>query len=159
MERSKKVFRQIIIKDNGRAEPTYLITNNWELKVEEIIQIYAKRWHIENKLSQLVNFFNLNSLSSPVMIRIHFDLLWTVIADTLYHLFANDLPGFEKCCAEKIFRNFVDIPGIVEYDGKEFIVKIRKRANTPILLGVKKLQNPIRVPWLDNRLLKIVWTP
>ena len=135
-----------------------LITNNWELKIEEIVEIYGKRWHIENKLSELVNFFSLNSLSSPVMIRIHFDLLWTIIADTLYHLFAQDLPRFEKCLAGKIFRNFVDMPGIVEYDGKEFTVKIRKRANTPILLGVKKLQTRIRVPWLGNRLLKIIWT-
>ena len=30
---------------------------------------------IENKLSELVAFFNLNALSSPVMIRIHFDIL------------------------------------------------------------------------------------
>jgi len=155
---STKVFRQIIIKDHGRAEPTYLITNNWDLKIKEIVKIYGERWHIENKLSELVNFFSLNSLSSPVMIRIHFDLLWTIIADTLYHLFAQDLPRFEKCLAGKIFRNFVDMPGIVAYDGEKFTVKIRKRANTPILLGVKRLQTPIRVPWLGNRLLKIIWT-
>ncbi len=156
-ETSDRLFRQLIIKDHGRAESTSLITDNWELKIKEIVQIYEKKWHIENKLSKLVNFFSLNSLSSPVIVRIHFDLLWTIIADTFYHLFAQDLPRFERCLAGKIFRNFVDMPGIVEYDGKEFTVKIRKRANTPILLGVKKLQIPIRVPWLGNRLLKIIW--
>ncbi len=112
----------------------------------------------ENKLSQLVDFFSLNGLSSPMIIRIHFDLLWTIIADAFYHLFAQNLPMFEKCLAGKIFRNFVDMPGIVEYDGKEFTVKIRKRVNTPILLGMRKLQSRIRVPWLGHRLLKIIWT-
>ncbi len=29
------------------------------------------------------------------MIRIHFDILWTMIADTLYHRFAQDLRRFE----------------------------------------------------------------
>lgn len=151
-------LRQIIIKGHGRAEPTYIITNNWELKTKQILETYAKRWHIEQKLSELVKFFNLNSLSSPVMIRIHFDLLWTIIADTLYHLFAQDLRRFEKCLAPTLFRNFVNMPGVITYDGKEFTVKIRKRANTPILLGVKKLQTPITIPWLGNRSLRIVWT-
>ena len=153
-----KPLRQIIIKDHGRAEPTYVITNNRELKSKQILEIYAKRWHIENKLSELVKFFNLNSLSSPVMVRIHFDLLWTIIADTLYHIFAQDLRRFEHCRSPKIFRNFVNMPGIIEYNGKEFTVKIRKRANTPILLSVEKLRAPIKIPWLGNRPLKIIWT-
>ncbi len=154
----KNPLRQIIMKEHGRAEPSYVITNNRKLEVEMAIEIYGKRWRIENKLSELVKFFNINSLSSPLMIRIHFDLLWTIIADTLYHIFAQDLRRFETCLAPKIFRNFVDMPGIVEYNGKEFVVKIRKRANTPILLSVEKLESPVRIPWLGNRPLRITWT-
>ena len=105
--KNQKPLRQIIIKDHGRAEPTYIITNNFDMKILDILIIYAKRWHIENKLSELVSFFNMNALSSPIMIRIHFDLLWTVIADTLYHLFARDLRGFEKCRAQTIFKHFI----------------------------------------------------
>jgi len=92
------------------------------------------------------------------MIRIHFDILWTVIADTLYHRFSQDLPRFEHCRADSIFRRFVNMPGQVVYDGKEFIIKIRKRAHTSILLGVNKLKKEIKVPWLNNRQMKIEWT-
>ncbi len=120
--------------------------------------VYAKRWHIENKFAELVSFFNLNALSSPLMIRIHFDILWTVIADTLYHRFAQDLPRFEHERADSIARHFVNMPGQVVYDGNEFIIKIRKRAHTPILLGVKQLQNSFKIPWLGNRSLRIEWT-
>jgi len=73
------------------------------------------------------------------MIRIHFDLLWTIIADTLYHLFAKDLRRFENSRADKIFKQFIDTPGQIEYNGKSFTVKIRKRACTPILSGLEKL--------------------
>lgn len=156
--RSRKSFRQIIIKDHGRVEPTFIITNNDDMKVLDILVIYAKRWHIENKLAELVHFFNLNALSSPIMIRIHFDLLWTIIADTLYHQFAKDLRGFDKCRAQTIFKRFVNMPGRIEYDGKGFTVKIRKRATTPILLGVEKLNREIQVPWLGNKPLRIIWT-
>lgn len=155
----EKSFRQLSIKDHGRAEPTFIISNNEKIERKKILTIYAKRWHIENKLADLVNFFNMNSLSSPIMIRIHFDLLWTVIADTLYHLFARDLRRFERCRAEKIFKHFVDMPGQIEYDGKTFTVKIRKRATTPILLGIEKLNKEIIVPWLDDSPVRIVWVP
>jgi len=156
--RNRKSFRQIIIKDHGRVEPTFIITNNDDMKVLDILVIYAKRWHIENKLAELVHFFNMNALSSPIMIRIHFDLLWTIIADTIYHQFTKDLRGFDKCRAQTIFKQFVNMPGRIEYDGKGFTVKIRKRATTPILLGVEKLNREIHVPWLGNKPLRIIWT-
>jgi hypothetical protein len=150
--------RQIIIKDHGRAEPTYVVTNNMELKVKEVLMIYAKRWRIENKLSELVLFFNLNALSSSLMVRIHFDILWTVIADTLYHRFAQDLPRFEHEKANTIFKRFINMPGKLNYDGEQFTIKIRKRSHTPILMRQKNLIDGVRVPWLDNRIVRVQWT-
>jgi len=142
----EREFRQIIVKDHGRGEPTFVISNNQEIKRAALLTVYAKRWHIENKLAELVKFFSLNALSSPIMTRIHFDLLWTVIADTLYHLLARDLPRFEKAGAPLIFNRFVDMPGQVHYDGESINIRIRKRATTPILMGVKKLKTDIPVP-------------
>lgn len=153
-----RTFRQIVIKDHGRSKPTFVITNNKELPMKDILEVYAKRWRIENKIAELVAFFNLNALSSPIMIRIHFDILWTLIADTFYHRFAQDLRRFETNIAPTIFRKFIDMPGRVIYDGKKFIVKIRKRAHTPILKEVEKLQKPVRVPWLSGKTIEIVWT-
>ena len=154
----KKEFRQIIIKNHGRSKPTFVITNNWDLGIMEILTVYAKRWHIENKLNELISFFSLNALSSPIMTRIHFDIFWTMVADTIYHLMAADLPRYEQARAGTIFRNFINFPGRVDYDGKSFVVKIRKRAHTPIILGVKKLNQPVKVPWLNNASVKVVWT-
>jgi hypothetical protein len=154
----QNTFRQITIKDHGRSKPTFILTNNNQLTLETILEVYAKRWRVENKLAELVAFFNLNALSSPIMIRIHFDVLWTIIADTLYHRFAHDLRRFEKALAPQLFRKFIDMPGRVVYDGNKFEIKIRKRAHTPILKEVKKLQKPIYVPWLDGKPVEIIWT-
>jgi len=151
-------LRQIIIKDHGRAEPTFIITNHADLKLKDILIVYAKRWRIENKLAELVSFFNLNALSSPLMIRIHFDMLWTLIADTLYHRFSQDLPRFEHKRANTLFRQFINMPGRIIYDGSEFVVKIRKRAHTPILMGIQRLADGISVPWLNGKKLRVQWT-
>ena len=151
-------LRQVVVKDHGRSTPTFIITNNDELEIKTILEVYAKRWRVENKLAEMVAFFNLNALSSPIMIRIHFDIIFTMIADTLYHLFARDLRRFEKNLAPSIFKKFIDMPGRVVFDGNKFYVKIRKRAHTPILKEVDKLQSPFSVPWLDNKTVEIVWT-
>lgn len=153
----KSEFRQIAVKDHGRQEPTYIITNNSEMAVDEVLLVYARRWRIENKLSELVDFFNLNSLSSPLMVRIHFDLLLSVAASFLYKRIAMDFPRFQDHLAPDIFRRFIDMPGSIRYDGDHFEIHIRKRAHTPILLGIKKLNDPIEVPWLNNKILKIIW--
>ncbi len=153
-----KPLRQIIMKDHGRAEPTFVLTNNRAMELVEILSVYARRWRIENKLAELVDFFHLNALSSPIMVRIFFDLLLSVIASLLYRRFAQDLPRFEKKLAPDLFRHFVDMPGRVRFDGRDFEVRIRKRAHTPILLGVKKLQEAIAIPWLKGRRLKITFT-
>lgn len=151
-------FRQIIVKDHGREKPTFIITNNKDLSPKKILEVYAKRWRIENKLSELVAFFNLNALTSPLMIRIHFDVLWTFIADTFYHILAKDLRRFENHDSKTIFRKFINIPGKVVYDGVKFQIQMRKRAHTPIIKGIEKLNRPFKVPWLNNNEIEIIWT-
>ena len=152
-------LRQIIMKDHGRASPTYVITNNRKMPLVEVLTVYARRWRIENKLAELVGFFNINALSSPIMVRIHFDLLLSVVASFLYHRFAQDLPRFKKTLAPNIFRRFIDMPGTVRYDGQNFKITIRKRAHTPILLGIDKLREPINVPWLKDAPISIQFKP
>lgn len=152
-------LRQIVMKEHGRVKPTYVITNNRVLTLTEVLTIYARRWRIENKLAELVNFFNINALSSPLMVRIHFDLLVSVVASFLYSRLAHDLPRFEKNLPPDIFRRFIDMPGTIHFDGQSIEVHIRKRAHTPVLLGVEKLQSPVEIPWLDDKPLRIVYTP
>jgi len=158
LKNCSNTFLQIAIKDHGRSIPTFIITNNNKLTMKEILEVYAKRWHVENKLGELVAFFNLNALSSPIMIRIHFDIVWTLIADTLYHLLAQDLRRFESNLSPTIFRKFIDMPGRVVYDGNKFVIKIRKRAHTPVLKEVQKSQKPFQIPWLSGKTVEIVWT-
>jgi hypothetical protein len=90
------------------------------------------------------------------MVRIHFDMLWTLIADTIYHIFAQDIRRFENNLVPTIFKKFINFPGKVKYDGEKFQFKIRKRSHTPILKDVEKLQQPFEVPWLNNKKMEII---
>ncbi|MDZ7641153.1 MAG: hypothetical protein U5J62_03895 [Desulfurivibrio sp.] len=100
-------IRQIVMRDNGHEQPTFLITNDLESPVELVISNYARRWRVENGIAEAVKFFHLNALSSPILIKVQLDVITTMIADTLYSMLAQKLRGFEECDAPKLYRHFI----------------------------------------------------
>ena len=100
-------LRQVILRGNGREKPAFLISNDFEAPVEMLVGNYARRWRVENVIAEAVKFFNLNALSSPILVKVHFDVIMTMIADTFFSLLARKLRGFENCDAAKIYRLFV----------------------------------------------------
>jgi len=150
-------IRQIVMKGNGRDEPAFFITNDTKSRVVEIITHYCKRWRIESGIAEAVNFFNLNMLSSPILIKIHFDVVLTMIADTLYYHLAQSLRGFEKCNAEKIFRHFVDMPADIEVSESTIRVAYPLRAHSPVLRSAKLDAWAKPISWLGNRRIVFSW--
>ena len=150
-------LRQIIMRGTGHAKPTFLITNDWRTSVDLIIGRYARRWNIENTIAEAVNFFHLNALSSSILVKVHFDVVLTMIADTLYYLLAQRLRGFEECNAPQIFRHFIRGKGQVTVTAEEIRVRYPKRAHNPLLRAVPWSKLPERVSWLGNRRLRLEW--
>ncbi len=142
--------RQIIVRGNGREKPAFLITNDFETPVELLVGNYARRWRVEQGIAEAVKFFHLNALSSPILIKVHFDVIMTMIADTLYSRLAQQLRGFEECDAPKIFRSFVKGGGTIEVCNGNITVKFTKRAHNPVLRSAAWLNLPQQLPWLDG---------
>lgn len=142
--------RQIIIRGHGREKPAFLITNDFESPAELLVGHYSRRWRVENGLAEAVKFFHLNALSSPILIKIHFDIVMTMIADTLYCMLANHLRGFEQCDAPKLFRHFVRGKGTVAVHRNELSVTYPRRAHNPILRAVPWHHFPQTLPGLAN---------
>ena len=157
LPRTNFKVRQVIFKDHGRQVPTFLVTNNRDVELETLALHYANRWLIENKFSELVDFFNLNALSSPFMIRIYFDVVLTVVADTLYRLLAKDLKRFEDCTPKTIFADFINCRCIGEVVGDKIIIKMKKKATTPIFKSNDVFQKSYHIPWLGNKRIRFDW--
>ena len=149
----KGEVRQVIVRDNGREKPTFLITNDFEMPLELLVGNYARRWRVENGIAEAVKFFHLNALSSPIVTKVQFDIALTMVADTLYTMLARKLRGFEDCDAPKLYRHFVRGKGNVLIDGRTVNVIYPKRAHNPILRQVPWDKLPLRLPGLgDTRL-------
>lgn len=143
-------LRQLIVRGNGREKPAFLITNDFDSPIELLVGDYARRWRVENGIAEAVKFFHLNSLSSPILTKVHFDVVLTMIADTLYSMLANKLRGFESCDAPKIFRNFVRSKGTVSVRKGHVSVVFPRRAHNPILRAVAWDKLPAVVPGLPS---------
>jgi transposase len=142
--------RQIIMRGNGREKPAFIITNDQETPVELIVGNYARRWRVENGIAEAVKFFHLNALSSPILIKVHFDIIMTMIADTLYSRLAQNLRGFQACDAPKLYRDFVKGKGTVAIKEGQITVTYPRRAHNPILRAVPWQRLPQKIPWLND---------
>jgi transposase len=144
------MLRQVAMRGNGRERPTFLISNDMDSPVERIVSDYARRWRVENVISEAVKFFNLNALSSPILTKVHFDVIMTMIADTLYSMLANKLRGFEDCDAAKVYRHFVKGKGQVNLSGDRITVTFPRRAHNPILRNAPWQRLPKKISWLGD---------
>lgn len=143
-------LRQIILKGNGHEKPAFLVTNDFDSPAELVVSNYARRWRVENGIAEAVKFFHLNALPSPILTKIHFDVIMTMIADTLYSRLAQNLRGFESCDAPTLFRHFVRGKGEISVRHGEITVIYPRRAHNPVLRAAAWERLPKELPWLQG---------
>jgi len=130
-----------------------LITNDPEIGAKEAPMAYAHRWRIENALSKNVDFFNLNALSSPLIVKVDFDIAMTLLAGAFYKLLASKLPYYKHSRAKTLFRNFVEGRADISIDSDTVLLRIERRGRNPLLMDPASSYPDIRVPWWGGRRL------
>ena len=149
-------LRQITIIDLGHEEPTILLTNNFKSGCPTLVTRYAQRMLIENGISEAIQFFHLDALSSMVGLKIDFDLQITLMASSLYRLLAARIGReYGKAQAKTIFRKLLDVSATVQINEDEVVVTLDKRAHNPYLVASRLTDQPIPMPWLGDRRLLI----
>jgi hypothetical protein len=141
------------VKGNGRDLPMILITNEKSLIVKELIQYYSYRWRLENNIEENVDFFNLNKLSSPIVVKVDFDIAITMIANSLYKIIASKLRNFEKAKPKTIFRNFIEAKAKIFITEKELIVRYEKKSYNPLIMKLVEQLKLKEIPWIKDKKL------
>jgi Transposase DDE domain len=149
-------IREIILTEHGRQRPTFLITNDFNLNVKQVIRKYAKRWMVEQEISEQIAFFHLNTPSSSIVVKVDFDLTLSLLAHNLYRHLAQKLHGFEQCNAETIHRDFLDNGATITIKNGAATVAFKKKSHLPILLDVPWVKNSSKLPCLGG--MKINFT-
>jgi len=151
-------IRQLVITDLGHEEPTFLLTNQLRRSTAKLIGRYARRMIIENNIQDGIDFFHMDALSSAVPMKVDCDLQLTLMASSLYRLLGVQIgQGYERAKSRTLFRDFVEATATVDISAEAITVRFQKRAHNPLLLNGGFDKKQVKVPWLDNRPLRLVF--
>lgn len=149
-------LRQVTVTELGHEDPTLILTNNFSIPCPSLVTRYAQRMLIENGISDAIQFYHLDALSSMVGLKVDFDLQITLMAASLYRLMAGKIGReYERAQAKKIFRNLLDVSATVVITSDQVIVTLNKRAHNPYLVASGLADQPTPMPWFGNKKLVI----
>lgn len=144
-------IRQVAITGHGKIKPALVITNDFELKSDEIVRKYSRRWLIEKTISEQIEFFHLNRVSSSMVIKVDFDLTMTILAHNLYRLLAMDLGRYSHFSDNSIYEQFIMNSGEIKVTDKNIYVKLKKKKNLPMLLSLMGDFSSQKYPWARGK--------
>ena len=149
-------LRQVTVIDLGHEDPTVLLTNNFEITCPALVTRYAQRMLIENGISEAIQFFHLDALSSMVGLKVDFDLQITLMASSLYRLMADRIGReYARAQAKQIFRNLLDVSATVTITDADVTVTLDKRAHNPYLVASRLTDQPTPMPWFGGKSLRL----
>jgi hypothetical protein len=145
--------RQLVVTGLGRDAPTVLITNDHDLTAKALIEHYARRMTIEQRLAEIIQAFHADALSSAVNLNVDLDIMLCVLAQALIAALRTRLPGYATVTPDVLQRRFLETPGQITTSGDTITVRLDRRAYTPVLRQAD-LPNNTPVPWWGNRTLR-----
>ncbi len=148
-------LRQITLLRGPHRRPAFLITNDFNASLSQILRLYARRWLVEQSISEQLSFFHLNRLSSAMVIKLDFDLAMTVLAYNLLRLLAHDLPpGYRRLTPRSLFERFLSNAAQITLSPQRCEVALKKKRDLPALLEALQSIGSHSIPWLGNRQLR-----
>jgi hypothetical protein len=146
-------IRQIAITGHGKIKPALIITNDFDLKADLVIRKYARRWLVEKTISEQIEFFHLNRLSSSIVIKVDFDLTMTILAHNLYRLLARDLERYTHFSDKSLYEKFILNSGELDVGDHSITVKLKKKRHLPLLLSTMNGFVAQEYPWTGGKTL------
>ncbi|GAA3605723.1 hypothetical protein [Microlunatus ginsengisoli] len=145
-------LRQIAVTGLGHDEPTLLITNDLTSPAKKIIESYARRMNIEQRLAEAIRSFGLDALAGAVALNVDLDVVLSVLAHTVCAALRRRLPGYHTATPDTLQRRFLSTGGEILNHQDETVVRLDRRAYSPIL---RQADLPTtEVPWWGGRRLR-----
>jgi hypothetical protein len=139
LDKTTRYFRQIAVSGNGHEKEAFILTNDRKRTASQIIRQYGKRWNVEKGISEQIEFFHLNKLSSSIVVKVDFDLTMTIAAHNFYRVIAMDLAGFENETSGSLSSKFFDNGDQFKIESDSIIVEMKKKRHLQILMeAIKK---------------------
>jgi hypothetical protein len=146
--------RQLVVTGLGRDAPTVIITNDDQIRTRALVQQYARRMTIEQRLAEIIQAFCADAMSSTVNLNVDLDIVLCVLAQALLAAFRSRLgPGYATATPDTLQRRFLETPGTITSNGDTITVNLSRRAYSPVLRQ-SSLPAETTIPWWHNHRLR-----
>lgn len=107
-------IRQLVVRGLGRDTPTVIITNDYHSTTKQIIERYARRMSIEQRLAEAIRSFHLDALAGAVPLNVDLDVVLSVLAGTVCASLRRRLgAGYTATTPDTLQRRFLSTPGVI----------------------------------------------
>ena len=144
-------IRQLIITGLGRDAATVIITNDVRSPAKQIIERYARRMNIEQRLAESIRSFHTDALAGSVPLDVDLDVALTVLAGAVCAALRRRLTGYHHATPDTLQRRFLSTTGTITPHHNTITVHLNRRTYSPILRQANIPDTPI--PWWNHRTL------
>jgi hypothetical protein len=144
--------RQLVVRGLGRDTPTVIITNDRHTTAKQIIERYARRMTIEQRLAEAIRSFHLDALAGAVPLNVDVDVVLSVLAGAVCASLRRRLgTGYTAATPDTLQRRFLHTGGAIINHGDTIVVRLNRRTYSPVLRSADIPDTP--VPWWNGRTL------
>jgi len=148
-----KPIRQLVVSGLGRESPTVIITNHTAATAKFLLERYARRMTIEQRLAEAIRSFHLDALSSSVPLNVDLDVVLSVLAGAICAALRRRLPGYQTATPDTLQRRFLQTGGVILKANDRITVRLDRRAYSPVLRAANLPDTT--VPWWGGRQLHL----
>lgn len=146
-------IRQLLVRGLGRDAPTVIITNDRRSTPKQIIERYARRMTIEQRLAESIRSFHLDALSSAVPLNVDLDVVLSVLAGAVCAGLRRRLgTGYTTATPDTLQRRFLSTGGVITHRDDTIVVRLNRRTYSPVLRSAEIPDTT--VPWWGGRRLR-----
>jgi len=144
--------RQLIVRGLGRDTATVIITNDHRSSAKQIIERYARRMTIEQRLAEAIRSFHLDALAGAVPLNVDLDVVLSVLAGAVCASLRRRLgTGYTAATPDTLQRRFLHTGGTITNDGERITIRLDRRTYSPVLRSAHTPDTT--VPWWGGRTL------
>ncbi len=144
--------RQLVVRGLGREAPTVLITNDRAATTKTLIERYARRMTIEQRLAEAIRSFHIDALSSAVPLNVDLDVVLSVLASAVCGSLRRRLRGYETATPDTLQRRFLSTSGVILNRPDGIVVQLARHTYSPVLRSADL--PTVVVPWWGDRRLR-----
>jgi hypothetical protein len=146
-------IRQLVVAGLGRDTPTVIITNDHRSSPRQLIERYARRMTIEQRLAEAIRSFHLDALASAVPLNVDLDVVLSVLAGAVCASLRRRLgAGYTTATPDTLQRRFLHTGGVILKHHDTIIVRLDRRTYSPVLRSAHIPTTT--VPWWGGRTLR-----